>query len=200
LKAALLFLLLRLFPQQCLVPDVLVADGDSITVGAGTPTPYSKQLTLTHSYLIFNTAVTGETLTTMYANAPTVVDPLFGTRRSVVVIWGGTNDLGDGTTAAVVYSTMQNYCAARQAKGWRCVIATMLSRVSLDARKNDLNNLIEANHSWADGLADFTGTALGCDGCYANSTYFQADGIHPVESAISSIEAPTISAAVNALP
>jgi lysophospholipase L1-like esterase len=188
-----------------------VADGDSITAGQGAPNPYTNLVTLTPGHWdIRNVAVVGEQLGHMVTAAPTVVDPLFTPgMKNVVVIWGGTNDFAQGQTVAAVESLLMQYCSGRKAVGFRCIVATMLSRVgnnpvggeTLDADKNAYNTWMKANWpSFADGIADFTGTTLGCDGCYANPTWFQNDEIHPTIPGIATLEAPIISAAVDALP
>lgn len=118
---------------------------------------------------------------------------------NVVTIWGGTNDLALGDTPANVYNNLKLYCAARHTAGAKCVVATMLSRTGLDSLKNTYNNLILGDHSFADGLVDFTGTVLGCDGCYSNLSNFSPDGIHPLQSAINGIEVPAFRTAINAI-
>lgn len=176
----------------------LVADGDSITAGTGA-TPWTYFI---RSWLIHNVALPGETLATMLANAPTAVDPLLKSPYvlNVVTVWGGTNDISLGATPATTYANLKSYCDARHAAGWKCIVATMLSRVGLDASKNTYNNLILADHSFADGLVDFTGTVLGCDGCYSNLSNFSPDGTHPLQSAINAIEVPAFNTAINAIP
>jgi len=147
-------------------------------------------------WTVFNYGVNGESLATMLANAPTVVDPRFTSAHpSVDTVWGGTNDIASGATVAATYANMVSYVAARHAVGWKVIVPTMLSRVGLDVQKNAYNALILANTAGADAIADFTGTPLGCDGCYTNSTWFQADGIHPTQAGITTYEAPIISTA-----
>lgn len=187
-----------------------LADGDSITVGqenggSSPPTPYTNYI---GTYLtgpgwtVKNIGIGGETLATMLANAPTNVDPFIipGTGTNVVVIWGGTNDFSEnGASVSSVYANLTSYIAARHAVGWKVVVPTMISRDNLDSQKNAYNALIKANTAGADGIADFTGTTLGCDGCYSNTMWFQ-DGTHPTLLGITTIEAPIIGAAVNAIP
>jgi hypothetical protein len=138
----------------------------------------------------------------MYANAPTTVDPHRQPGgRNVVIVWGGTNDIAvNGSTPAMVYAIMTSYIAARHAKGWQVVVPTMISREGFESQKNAYNALILANTAGADGIADFTGTQLGCGGCWSTSGLFQGDGVHPNQTGITTVEAPVISAAVNALP
>jgi lysophospholipase L1-like esterase len=160
-------------------------------------------MSLSLPFAIQNIAVTGQTMVVMLANAPIHVDPLYsaGGSKNVVVIWGGTNDIAiNGATPASVYANMTSYVAARHARGWKVIVPTMLSRNGFDTQKNSYNALILANSAGADGIANFTGTPLGCDGCYSNTTWFQSDGIHPTQAGVTTYEAPVISTAVNALP
>src|ERR1019366_3721391 len=55
---------------------ILVTDGDSITVGYGTATSYPGIITPNGGpWAIYDTAIPGESLATMVANAATFVDP-----------------------------------------------------------------------------------------------------------------------------
>jgi hypothetical protein len=142
----------------------------------------------------------------MLANAPTRVDPYYvPTQVNIVDAWGCTNDLGNGlSTPSQCYANIVSYVAARHAVGWKVIIPTMLSRIATvqapnvdTTLKNQLNALILANTAGADAVVDFTGTNLGCNGCYSNTTYFQADGLHPTQLSVTSIIAPAMSAAIN---
>lgn len=176
-----------------------------MTVGFGAAQPYTKLMGLNTTWAITNMGVNGQLLhgaLGMIGTAPTRIDPLFNpiAPKNVVILWGGTNDIFLGAAPSQVYADMQTYCADRHAVGWKCIATTMISRVTVDAQKNVLNALILADHSWADGLVDFTGTNLGCDGCYSNLTYFQADQTHPTQFGITTIEAPAFSTVLNSLP
>jgi len=183
--------------------DLVVADGDSITFGQGATTPYTGLLSLNGGpWSIINDGISGELLATMVANAPTKIDPLYANREgaNIVVIWGGTNDFDQSATAADVYYDYVTYCLARHAAGWKVIVATKLSAQGQEADKDALNPLILANSSGCfDAIADFTGTPLGVDGGYANTTWFQSDGVHPTQAGITTYEAPIISAAINSL-
>jgi hypothetical protein len=179
----------------------MVADGDSITSGDLAPTPYTSYLALNGAWNIINWGIPGETLATMLANAPANIDRLYVTgQKNVVVIWGGTNDFFFGTSVSTVYADMTSYVAARHAVGWKVIVPTMLSRAGEETQKNSYNALILANSAGADGIADFTGTPLGCDGCSTNATWFNSDKLHPTEAGVTTYEAPIIGAAINALP
>jgi trimeric autotransporter adhesin len=178
-----------------------MADGDSITAGSGASTPYTDHMTLTLPWNIINWGVPGETCLTMIQNAPNNIDSKFRAGdKNVVVLQCGENDAAGGATAAQIYARMQTYCNARHAAGFKCLVWTEISRVGFDTEKNAINSLLASDHSFTDGLIDFTGTPLGVDGGYSNLTYFQSDQIHPNQFSINTIEAPTVAAVVNALP
>lgn len=184
-------------------PSAFVADGNSITAGQGVATPYTGLMALNLLWNISNLGVPGETLTTMIANAPANVYPkLISKQKNIVVLEGGENDLVGGQTPTQVYNSMVTYCTNLKAAvtGAKCLVWTVLSRVGLDTQKNSVNALILADTTHFDGVVNFTGTPLGVDGGYANTTYFQSDQIHPTQFAVTTIEAPSVSAVVNMLP
>lgn len=115
---------------------------------------------------------------------------------NVVTVWGGTNDIHGGSTPASVYANLKSYCSEVRSNGWKVIVATMLSRNGDDVNKNTYNNLILGDPTVYDAVADFTGTPLGIDGGYANTLYFQSDGVHPTEYSVMNIEALVISKAL----
>lgn len=190
--------------------DNYLGVGDSITIGFNGKTPYTSLLTLTnHPYNVQNQGLGGEQLATMLTEFPTKT--LYQFHPGIpnnVGLWAGTNDFQQaGATVATVYANLTSYVSAVHAAGGKIIVATMLSRTgsnpvggeTLDTDKNAYNALIIANTAGADGIVDFTGTLLGCDGCYSNTTWF-TDGVHPTALGISTYEAPLFSAAINALP
>lgn len=148
-----------------------------------------------------NKGIAGKKLSDMLADAPALIDPLLQPgNESIVIVWGGINDIANGATPAAVYANMNSYCTARHAAGWnKCIIVTMLSSIGRDTQKNTLNNLMLTDHSFADGLVDFTATPLGIDNGYSDSTYFLPDGVHPNQNGVNTIEAPVIRAVINPL-
>jgi hypothetical protein len=181
-------------------PNVLVADGDSITVGFGVTTPWPQLLSINGSnpWNIVNVAVNGETLATMLANAAADVDPLYVSGvGNICVIWGGTNDIADGATAIATYANLTSYIAARHVVGWKVITITMLSRVSVS--NTAYNALILANTAGADAVVNLSGEPLGSPTDYSNTTYFQVGGIHPTTLSVDTIIAPAINTAINSL-
>ena len=152
--------------------------------------------------LQYNFGLGAVTLASLASQASTVVDPLYdGARRSVLVIFAGTNDVAlSGTPGATVYSTLASYCNARRAVGWKVCVVTMLPRTGTNTERATYNSLIRANWpSFADALADVGGDAtIGQDGQNTNTTYYNADAIHP-NSACHAILANYIRAATGKL-
>lgn len=179
-------------------------------MGFGTTTSYTQNLSLSTSYNILNFGVGGMTLAQMVAAYPTQVAPNYATGfKNVICLWGGTNDFAiNGSTVATVESLLSQYISLAHATGFKVIVATMIARTgnnpvggeTLNTDKNAFNTYILANSYGADGLVDFTGTNLGCDGCENNATWFQSGGVHPTTLGITSIEGPIWSTAINALP
>lgn len=178
-----------------------MADGDSITAGTGVTTPWT-QLISPQTYVIHNVAVPAETLATMLANYPTVVAPFFKAgHKNLIVLWAGTNDIEKGTTPAAVYASLTSYVAQAHATGFKIIVTTMLSRGipgvgNFDPQKNAYNSLIQANTAGADGIASYVNTLGGCDGCFANTLWFNTDEVHPNDNFEIQYEVPGFSAAI----
>ncbi len=188
----------QLAPRNLSSTSPLVFDGDSITAGAGA-TPFSNSVSPSDSFTKFNLGASGMYMRWLQSLAQSV-DNLYAplAAQNVVVIFAGSNDLSGN--AATVHNYLSAYCRERRKLGWKVVVLTMISRNGKDADKNAYNALIRQNwRSYADELADIAEDPnLGADGAYANSTYFQADGVHPTNAGQSLI-AQYVQAAVNRL-
>ena len=188
----------------------LVADGDSITAGAGV-TPYTSFLSLNSVWNIFNEGAAGallEGVGGLTALAPSRVDTLYvAGNMNIDIIWAGTNDLCNQANgnAAATFASLTQYCLGRRAVGFKVIVVPMISRtggqistgLTNDQLKNWYNDLIY--NGWqriADAIV-YLPSILTADGAYANSTYFMADGIHPTELSQTTLIAPAISAIVN---
>lgn len=183
--------------------NILVSDGDSITLGSYLFYPYPSVLPLYTPFTIFNIGVNGETIATMLANAPTNVDPKIvpgSGNNNIVVIWGGTNDFffNNALNPTIVFNNLKSYCLGRKALGWKVLVVPMMSRTNLDVQKNAYNALIFSSWpTFADGLVSLPSTLM-ADGAYANTTYF-GDGTHPNQFAMSTLIAPAIALSINNL-
>jgi lysophospholipase L1-like esterase len=177
----------------------VVADGDSITLGPALVTQSSNYLAncLRNTSVsplkvwAWNLGVSSETAATMITNAPTAVDPLLdsslGANGNICCFWGGTNDLALSASAATVYSRIVTYCQARQAAGWKVIVATILPRSNAGIQANfetdriTVNTNIRTNWAtFADGLADVaSNTHIGDAGDSDDTTYYLSDKVHP---------------------
>lgn len=177
----------------------MVFDGDSLTQSS--PVDFTKYPPQAYSALgspgtAYNVAVGGRTIVTMAANASASVDSKYvaGRQLQVVVIWGGTNDIATGATAADTYANIKAYCEARKALGWRVIALSMLPRIeggaTTETKRQALNALLRADFpttvatnilsgaSWADLLVDVgNDSTVGQAGQNLNTTYYE-DGTH----------------------
>jgi len=196
----------------------VVCDGDSITEGAGIFSPWTDYLTFpsgSNPY-VTNVAVSGKamsiglpaggvngaggagTIETMLATGTSVVDALYVSGiKNVVVICAGTNDLSNGVSVSATYTALTTYIANRHAAGWKVVVMPVLSCHIYDTLHQALNTLILANSAGADAVVSLP-PSLTATGAYSNTAFF-SDGIHPTQSAVITIIAPAVSAAIGTL-
>lgn len=162
---------------------VILCDGDSLTAGSGiaqTETyPYQLANTLGRdAYDLYNLGVGGQTIVDMLADLSNQITPHYGVWNGhTVVIWGGTNDLASGATAAATYAVLESYVNTLLAVGFRVKVLTMIKRGTggaLETKRQDYNALINANTGWSvidvGALAEFQDVT--------NATYYQPDQTH----------------------
>lgn len=161
---------------------VVICDGDSLTAGDGLTfvQSYSYQLADTlgrDNYDVYNLGVGGQTVVDMLADQSTQVLPHYGVwSNHTVVIWGGTNDLSSGATAAATFAVLQSYVTALLAAGFRVKVLTMVKRGTggaLETKRVDYNALINAS-GW--DVIDVGARAEFSD--VTNTTYYQANQTH----------------------
>ena len=117
--------------------------------------------------------------------APTKIDPLFDPHltQNVLIIFGGTNDLGGGhQSAETAYSKLTAYCRARKAAHpWRILVVTppvaaypRVYPADFDAQMVQYSALIRRNwRSFADGIVDVQADPrMGAPGAEHNPVYF----------------------------
>lgn len=76
----------------------------------------------------------------------------------------------------------------------------MISRTGLDSGMQALDSLLTTQDTGCDLVLDLASDArLGAVGAYANTTYYQADGIHLTQTAQQNIVAPAETRAINLL-
>lgn len=125
-----------------------------------------------------------------------------------VVLWGGTNDLGAGNSAAVTYTRLQDRVNAYRAAGYtRIVVLTALPRTSgadvagYEARRITFNDSVRTgagSGTWT--VADVAGiTQIGDAGDENDTTYYETDKIH-IKVAAAALIAPVVTTAIQSLP
>jgi lysophospholipase L1-like esterase len=169
-----------------------IFDGDSLTFGyastAGNDYPSLVMALLGSNpyHLKTNDGLNGDTLANMAAAAPAGIDLLYDPHqyKNVVCIWGGTNDLFAGASAATVYGNIVDYGTGRRAVGFQVVVFTITPRNNFDAgmeaNRLTINTNIRTNWAtFADALVDVAADGrIGDAGDEDNLTYYDADGTH----------------------
>ena len=110
--------------------------------------------------------------------------------RNVLVWFSGTNDIwGSSDSADTIITSISTACAARKAAGWqKVIVATILPRGpgndANETKRQTVNASIRANYAtYADGLVDIGNDAtIGQATQNSNTTYYNADQIHPSEA------------------
>lgn len=94
-------------------------------------------------------------MATMITTAPGLVDPKYNGFLNISMvqpIWGGTNDLYFGATAAQVISRINTYVADRLAVGWQVIVLSILPRsapgtpVTFEADRQTVNAALRATY------------------------------------------------------
>ncbi|QNI36818.1 GDSL-type esterase/lipase family protein [Edaphobacter albus] len=171
----------------------LHAIGDSITFGTGASTPWPSLLSLSNqpAYTTKNWGIYGVLLQALNGSEANRVGQrcLASSGPSVAVVFAGTNDLSFGFDAPTTFAALAGEIQTLKQAGCKVFVGTMLSRTGVDGRsvlldsdKNAYNALVlgKARQAGADGIVDFAANPqLGADGAYANTSVFNADGVHP---------------------
>ena len=175
----------------------VVCHGDSLTRGEnassglgtalGTTYPAVLARTLGPAWRVTNVGTGGWTFNLLTGEAPRKVDPLFDPHltQNVLIIFGGTNDLGGShESAEKAYGKLTAYCRARKAAHpWRILVVTppvaaypRVYPVDFDAQMVQYGALIRRNwHSFADGIVDVQADPrLGAPGAEHNPVYFNS--------------------------
>lgn len=172
------------------VTPTLTYVGDSLTIGNGLNTPYPNSVTPpTYNGValsVSNIGVVSRTVSTMMDKAAINLNPLYAYKSglNIAVILGGTNDLFTGSTAAQTYSLIQQFAQHQRSLGFKVLVGTLPSAVTIDTDRQTVNTYIRAGwQTFADGLVDFASNAnIGAAAAYTNATYFQVDQIHPTNA------------------
>lgn len=173
------------------VRRTLIFEGDSITdqatIGTGVAMyPWNVATNLSVRPHSRNFAASGATLdngANSLTNRAAMVDELRLGQTNVLSILIGANDLGSLTATQTTnwVARLKTYCDARQALGWRISLCTILPRTTagFNTQRNIANDLIRADTSFYDSLADLAAdTTIGEDADASDGTYY-SDGTHP---------------------
>lgn len=169
-------------------------EGDSLTVGVGSTGgneyPTQTMALFSDVWHYYNFGVNGQTVAQMIADAASQVDPtLVPPAVNICILWGGTNSLYFGGTAAATYADIVTYCNARRAAGWTVIVGTITPRTNagtpgtFEADRQTVNAAIRANWpSFADALADIAADSrLGDAGDETDTTYY-TDLVHMTDA------------------
>ena len=201
----------------------VVCHGDSLTAGynassglltaSGTTYPGVLAKAIGPAWHVTNIGTGGWPLGAMTGEAPTKVDPLFDPhlKENMLIIFGGTNDLGGGhKSAQTAFGDLVSYCRARHAAHpWRVLVVTPpvaaypgVYPADFDAQMVQYDALIRRNwRFFADGLVDAgADPRLGVPGAEHNPVYFSDKDFTHLTDAGYAIIGKDAARAVLALP
>ncbi|WP_353064637.1 GDSL-type esterase/lipase family protein [Tunturibacter psychrotolerans] len=177
-------------PQQ--IPQgipQLFAVGDSITAGLGlvSSQAWPELLSLTNqpAYNIVDAGIPGISARALAAAEPNRIAPMCTATQgpSIAILFAGTNDVGAyNMSPTLAVSSIANFSSKMKKAGCLVFVGTMLSRGPIDLQKDAFDALLlsSAEALGVDGVVDFAANPLlGADNASSNTTYFQADQIHP---------------------
>lgn len=179
----------------------ILCDGDSITEQFGATYNQGWVPTAFKSFptsKMLNLGVPGQSMTSMTGNVTTKIVSRFSASysKNIVIVWGGTNDITGGATAASTYTSLQSYTSTAKAAGFKVIWATMLPRTDLSGAAQvqwtAYNTLIRAatlgQSNTADALADVQSNAtMGPLAAASNTSLYciapddVSGGIHPTD-------------------
>lgn len=182
---------------------LVIFDGDSTVAGYGIATqagamPQQFEASCGTAYHVVNMGVSGLRVTTMLTSDAALIDSQLSTTlfaKNIVVFQAGTNDLYD--TITDVYTNIVAWCQARRAAGWKVVVSTILPRkdaglrADFEADRQTVNTSIRTNWpTFADALSDLgDDAAIGQADSPDDTTYYQADKLHPKQAGAAVIAA-----------
>lgn len=157
----------------------LVIEGDSISAGY-TATANRDWVTQSQfEAMEHNYSLGGRTAQTMRSEARATAI-YNGSKRNILVIFCGTNDLFGGRTGAQAWSDISTYATARRAQGYRVVLVGMLPRNGLETQRQALNSAMRTNWATcADAFADVETLPMGAAGANNSTVNYDPDTVHP---------------------
>jgi len=139
--------------------------------------------------VLTNTAHVGYTSAQSLADMSTQVVPVISSWSSnpkqvkarVYSLMTGTNDIEQSVPTATTYANIQSICADVTGAGASMILLTILPASTVnETNRQALNSLIRGGGSCSYIIADVGNDAtIGQAGQWSNTTYYQADGLHP---------------------
>ncbi len=174
-------LTVALFTKQVLFIGDSLTNGGKATAGGGS-WAFLTAASAPSRYFI-NQGWPGAYTSDLIAAASTALYPYTSCGiDTTCTIMFGTNDVVAGKSGATIYADIQTLAAGLRANGNpKIVVCTMLPRDdgSYEVQRQALNDLLRADHSFADGFFDVeTVPEIGAAGAANDLTYYDADKVH----------------------
>ena len=196
----------------------IVVVGDSKARGASVVMPWPNNLRIkggSGAAYVTNQALSGSaigitvsapqggTMESMLTSGTDVIDGLYQAGKlNILVMDGGTNDIGSGRTYSQVLTDLQTWVTARKAAHpWKIVIVPMASRgpstgTQLDYPAKAFNAGLAAL-TGVDAIVNYPQGIVGTGAAF-DTNLFLSDQLHPTQLA-GIIEGDAVSAAINSL-
>ena len=187
-------------------------EGDSLTAIVDAA-PYTGMVQAQYDtaapYVWSNIATSGHTLADMLAEQSVQLANRIRTRRGILILWGGTNDIAlvPNTSPSTTYARLQQYAANARALGFdKIVVLTCLPRAAggnqnFETDRAAYNALIRTNaltDGTADAIADIAADSrIGDTGDNLDTTYYP-DQIH-LNVAGRQVVVPIVKAAIDSI-
>lgn len=191
-----------------LTERVYCAEGDSISGASASCFPYLFGANASPVVQGVNYAISGSTLANLTSRATTVdgiIPPNKGSKKYILSVLIGANDLSGYSSAANYITDLRTYCAARRAAGWLVVVCTILpidGGTTHNSRRATVNTDITTNFvsgGYADAIADLAADAtMGPDNSRTLDGTKWTDATHPSAAGHALLE-PYLRTAVNGL-
>jgi lysophospholipase L1-like esterase len=178
-------------PQQ--QQNVYVTDGDSLTQGIASrylqSYPWYMERLLPRAPLVYNSSWAAKTiggsdgLISRYETFTSkLYDPL--ARRNVISLFGGTNDLQNGTNDKDLIQLIRQYASAARKTGFKVIVSTIIPRGTfnpkMEGNRKSTNEMLRGHWSeFADGLVDLAANpAFNDPAALTNVNLYVEDRVH----------------------
>lgn len=189
----------------------VVFDGDSIMEGSGSTLLQNmvNQLGLPQSVEVFNTAVHGQSLSTIHSGRVARFASLYTTSRPCVFfVQAGINDIGNGISGANLYANSTvPLVAYLRGLGYKVVVCTLLPFAgstnwssAKEAERVAYNSLVVENTAGAEVVLNLASDPImGASNAPADTNLY-ADRLHPANAGyarLATLYKPAIDTAIN---